>query len=58
MTENTSIIEKDSARQYFQQAYVTARKMMQRMDLDLNRKQIIVVADQGRKIYRPYRWDH
>lgn len=69
MTENNSTTDnnelavneshdKDSAPQRFQKAYLHSRKMMQRIDLDLNRSQIIVVVDNGRQIYRPYRWDH
>lgn len=69
MTENNSTTDnnelavneshdKNSAPQRFQKAYLHSRKMMKRIDLDLNRSQIIVVADNGRQIYRPYRWDH
>ncbi|HCH00497.1 MAG TPA: hypothetical protein DEV85_01220 [Vibrio sp.] len=69
MTENNSTAgnkalaatessDQDTTRQRFQKAYLKSRKMMQRIDLDLNRSQIVVVADNGRQIYRPYRWDH
>ncbi|MFH0258053.1 hypothetical protein ACGRL8_13740 [Vibrio rumoiensis] len=69
MTENNSTIlnqattdieavEQTTPQQRFQQAYLKSRKAMQRIDLDLNRSQIIVVAEGGRQIYRPYRWDH
>ncbi|MCF7352778.1 hypothetical protein [Vibrio sp. CK2-1] len=69
MTENNSTADnkapavtessgQDTAQQRFQKAYLKSRKMMQRIDLDLNRSQIVVVADNGRQIYRPYRWDH
>lgn len=69
MTENNSTAgnkalaatessDQDTTQQRFQKAYLKSRKMMQRIDLDLNRSQIVVVADNGRQIYRPYRWDH
>ncbi|MGO2497002.1 MAG: hypothetical protein ACTH6I_03180 [Vibrio litoralis] len=54
-TESSSQV---TVQQRFQKAYLKSRKMMQRIDLDLNRSQIVVVADNGRQIYRPYRWDH
>ncbi|MGV3000572.1 hypothetical protein [Vibrio sp. E150_018] len=54
----TESCDQGTAQQRFRKAYLKSRKMMQRIDLDLNRSQIVVVADNGRQIYRPYRWDH
>ncbi|WP_164520889.1 hypothetical protein [Vibrio aphrogenes] len=58
MTENSSTKAKLPAQERFQRAYLASRKLMQQIDLDLNRSQIIVVADNGRTLYRPFRWDH
>ncbi len=42
----------------FKKAYQNARHGMHKQELEFNRKQIIVISDHGRKISRPYRWDH
>ncbi|MFV0576821.1 MAG: hypothetical protein ACK5NC_15575 [Vibrio sp.] len=47
-----------TAKQSFKEGYLAARKMMQKIDMDINRSQIIVIEDQGKRIYRPFRWDH
>lgn len=54
----TEFSDQNTAQKRFQKAYLKSRKMMQRIDLDLNRSQIVIVTDNGRQIYRPYRWDH
>ncbi|WP_158006024.1 hypothetical protein [Vibrio rumoiensis] len=47
-----------SVQERFKRAYLDSRQGIHKLELDLNRSQIIVVTDNGRKIYRPYRWDH
>lgn len=47
-----------SAQERFKHAYLNSRKGIKKLELDLNRRHIIVVTDSGRRIYRPYGWDH
>lgn len=42
----------------FQLSYQKSKQGLHKLELELNRKKIIVVSDHGRKISRPYRWDH
>lgn len=58
MKEKEMISVGETAQERFKKAYLAARKSQQKVDHDINRRQIIVVADHGRRIYRPYPWDH
>ncbi|MGO1189039.1 MULTISPECIES: hypothetical protein [Vibrio] len=58
MKKKDIAIMAQSAQERFKHAYLNSRQGIKKLELDLNRSHIIVVTDNGRRIYRPYGWDH